>query len=108
MDSIGIAALVVSVLLWLFNPSPIRRRLGLEKPPPPPPYCVRRAQIDGLRKDPVIAPVLPGDDSRLHWVENGQRERATMEGSSPLLTQAGAEIRLRSFGGDSVLMMLGA
>ncbi len=28
-----------------------------------------------------------------------------MEGSSPLLTQAGAEIRLRSFGGDSVLMI---
>jgi hypothetical protein len=109
MDWIGIAALVVSVLLWLFNPSPIRRWLGLEKPPPLPPYYVAGSQVDKLRRDPLVAPVLPADESRLRWVLDGRQARAIAEGFSPLLTEAGEEIRLRSQGSngdtDSVLMM---
>ncbi len=109
MDWVGIVALLVSVLIWLFDPSPIRRRLGLEKPPPPLPYYVVGSQIDSLRKDPIVAPVLPADQSRLHWVLDERRARAIAEGSSPLLTQAGGEIRLRSYdpGGnrDGVLMI---
>src|SRR5262245_33554107 len=107
MGWIQVAGLVVAVLgLALAFPA-VRRWLRMEKPPPPPPYYVRRAYMDELRRDPLVAPVLPADDSRVHVVEDGQQEREIMKGSSLLLTQKGAEIRFRfgSTGGDSVLMV---
>lgn len=104
MDWIGIGALVVSVLLWLFNPSPIRRRLGLEKPLPPPPYYVAGSQLDHLRQDPIVAPVLPADLSRLHWVLvlrpgrcQGQRADGPAGGVAGALTaELARRARLRS------------
>lgn len=66
--AIGSIALVVSVVLWLFNPAPIRQRLGLAPKPPPEPYYVENFDIRQLRRDSELAPHLPESDDGLAWV----------------------------------------
>lgn len=68
VDVVGILALVVSVLLWLFNPHPIRTRLGLEPKPEPEPHYVLRADVTG---HPVLGPVWSENRGGLEWVPAG-------------------------------------
>lgn len=94
MDWIGFAALILSALLWLFNPAPLRRRLGLEAPPAPPPHFTAGTDIAILRRDPVVAAVIPSDpDRRLAWEHTDVIATAKARGFQPLLTPDGAEIR---------------
>ena len=94
MDWIGFAALILSALLWLLNPAPLRRRLGLEARPAPPPHFTAGTDIAILRRDPVVAVVIPSDpDRRLAWEHADVIATAKAKGMRPLLTPDGAGIR---------------
>jgi hypothetical protein len=98
---IGLVISAVGILVvlgvWLVDPVPVRRWLGLEKPPPPEPHYTQALQIEQLRADPNVARVLPPDGVPLQWTVIEDRGRLEAQGWRPLCVIDGGEIRRRSY-----------
>lgn len=107
MDWIGFAALVLSFVLWLFNPAPLRRLLGLEKPAPPPPVYAAGMQDELMRLNREIDEVLTPEIVPLtSWVSVDIVETEIAKGKRPLTTRIGSEIRCQAREGELVLMRI--
>ena len=105
---LGVAALVVSIALWLFNPHPLRRRLGLEPRPEVPPIFARDADLTNLLQHSEIAPLLPSDlaDS-IGWQLETRTETARANGWRLFETRDGRRVACQmpgERGGTNVLM----
>jgi hypothetical protein len=85
MDLIGIAALLLSFLLWLINAGPIRRMPGLESPSPLAPVYAAGTQEGSMRRNPEIHEVLsPVIAPRTSWVSVGVLETEIAKGKRSL------------------------
>ena len=88
---LGVAT-AVNVALWFFQPTWLRRRLGIETDPAPDPYPLRVRNAAELRREPVIGELYIAAEERgatLSWSPPNRAGRLLLDGYDRFLTPSG-------------------